>query len=234
MRSRTPLALGACAIALGGCASAWRLEPATGPRPDLPSRPGPCRVIAAISLDMSGRTLPAVAYVSMTGAGNLRAHLDTESGLTILDLEIRDGVPIVHRQSALAGLPGLTDTLATDLRRALGDHGVYAVAMDAGAGFATVTEGPRGLTRPWAAWRLPDASWVALDPAPAAGDDVACAVTLLDAARVPVATVEYGAPGTANFPWTIRLRDLGDGHVVRFDVGEVLPGPGTAGGDEAP
>jgi hypothetical protein len=160
-------------------------------------------------------TLAAVAHFALPGPGHVRMHLGTDSGLTILDVEVDGAATTVHTESALAGMPGFVPRVTDDLRRAFGSRSVFALAGRA-AGARRVSKDAEGRI----ALPLADGSWVAARPADFAEDSEQFRVTLLDAKLVPEAEIDYEDRSAEGVPRTVRLTDLRDGHRMGIELEE--------------
>lgn len=217
------LALGSLALALAGCATRWTLADAgRAVHPPFPPI-DPCRVVADVALTDARGELRAVAHISLSGDGRLRAHLGADSGLTILDVEIDGAAVRVHAESELGRLPGLRDRIVADLRRTLGDRSLLGLA-GSGPDARSVVGDAAGRV----ALALPDGSWVAVAPEvlERPGHVAAAApvrATLLRPSRAAEADVVYEDAGPDGVPRGIELTDLDDGHRLVLEVAEVLP-----------
>jgi hypothetical protein len=194
--------------ALTGCASPWVLAEGTSAIDGAPPSLPPHLAVAEARITLRGREFPAMAWLRM-GDGRIRGHLAADSGLTILDLTVQGAAIEVHRESPLAGPPGLGLLLGEDLRRVYGDRSLYALGGSWPPARAVLGDPVGRFALP-----LPDGSFLAVlrDP---------FRVTLLGADRVPEAEVDYLDPGPDGLPREVRLRDLVDGHAVLLDVVEV-------------
>ena len=204
----------ALSAALVSCASAWRLEA----RPaelsgDVPLI-APCEAVADAVIGGPTGDLAAVAYLSRPRDGQVRVHLGTDSGLTILDVEVEGAATRIHAQSALGGRPGFADVVAADLRRLLGDRSVFAATGRTGR--RVLEDGPERV-----ALGLPDGSWAVVPAGGLRTGWTTLRVTLLGPGRVPEADIVYDDPGPGGLPRTLRLTDFDDGHTLSLDVQQV-------------
>lgn len=204
------------ALSATSCTSTWRLSESPALNPPEPPRLSAFQAVAAATIALPQGRLDAVVYLSRTPAGAVRAHLTTDSGLTIADVEADGATDRVHAQSEFARLPGLLPAILRDMRRIFGSRSVWAAA--GGRAARDVLGDPIGRR----ALRLSDGSWVVVGPSAAATDGAGLRVTLLDPSLRPEASIEFEDPGPEDIPRSICLRDLDDGHALTLDVQELL------------
>jgi hypothetical protein len=224
-------------VALGGCASApaaWRFAggDTTFSRGDLPGAPPSHRAVERVTMRVHDHEFEFVGYRTCDPqTREVRTQLLLDSGISVLDVAVRDAENRRIAGSVFEAIPRFAETAMSDLRRTWGSRSVFGVRIErpelgdrpvAGGNILRsgrlVTDGDRTLP----AECLDDGSWLATVPRdrwmPGA-DPVR--VTLLDRDLVPEATIDYSDFDDDGVPREIRLVDLRDGHTLDVEVEEV-------------
>lgn len=216
-------------VHFGGCASdAWRRVGVAAPLDDLPPAAPPHRAVERVTLGVGGQVFEFVGYrVCDAQRGEVRVQLLLESGISVLDVAVRDAEGRTISGSAFAPVPRLAEVAMEDLRRTWGSRSVFRArgrdrSFVGRSDFGTTVRTPDGSrTLPV---REVDGGWVAIEPR---GRDPSAPlrVTLLDADLVPEATIDYSEFDGEGIPREIRLVDLRDEHTLDVEIEDLLPVP---------
>ncbi len=184
--------------------------------------------MAEVSIHWAGREVAGVAHVAVTPPpGGVRAHLATESGLTIVDVEVTGGTTTLHAESALAGTRGFAAVLASDLDRVWGSRSLFGLP-DPIRATATL----RGDASGRIAAETADGSWIVAAPeafTPRPGF-APVDVLLVDRAGRDEMLVRYGDFDASGIPRIVSVKSLRDERLVTIDVvstSDTSPPPGA-------
>lgn len=219
-----------------GCTGRSMLDPvasemAAAATPRLPAH----RAVSEISIEWAGRSLALVGHLAIAShPGPVRAHIATDSGLTILDVEVEAAATRVHAETALAGTPQFAAAISADLARIYGSRSVFGLPASSRIP-ATLRRGEGS----WPAAQTADGSWIAspaVAPMPFRSIEARTIdVVLLDSDGREEATVRYDDFDEHGIPLGVVLHALREGRVVTIDVisADVTPSAPASGATES-